>query len=62
MTGPAALLVVMALAGFLVGVALGWYLRRANAWCPRCGGGLSCRGCGGRASWGWFPPNQRWER
>jgi hypothetical protein len=39
----------------LIGVALGWYLRRANSWCPQCGGRLTCQTCGTDASWSLRP-------
>lgn len=38
----AALLLVL---GALIGVGLGWYLRRINTWCPHCGDVMVCRGC-----------------
>jgi hypothetical protein len=44
------LIVLMALSGVL-GVALGWYLRRVTVWCPRCGDSLSCTSCGSRPTW-----------
>ncbi|GIJ50142.1 hypothetical protein Val02_70280 [Virgisporangium aliadipatigenens] len=37
--------------GLLAGVALGWYLRSVNTWCPQCGDAMSCAGCGKRPSW-----------
>jgi hypothetical protein len=55
MTGAVALAALVGLASLLAGVALGWYLRRANDWCPHCGGQLSCEGCGTKAAW----PRQR---
>jgi hypothetical protein len=48
MTGAIALAALIGLATLLAGVALGWYLRRANTWCPDCGDQLRCVGCGGR--------------
>jgi hypothetical protein len=51
MTGAIALAAVVGLASLLAGVALGWYLRRANDWCPHCGGQLACDSCNGRAAW-----------
>jgi len=45
------LVVLATFAALLVGVALGWYLRRINAWCPQCGNVLTCPGCGGRPTW-----------
>ncbi|MFB9320346.1 hypothetical protein [Cryptosporangium minutisporangium] len=56
MSGLAVLLVLVALAGLLAGVASGWYLRSINAWCPRCGGAVNCTACGERPSW----PHHRW--
>jgi hypothetical protein len=44
------LITLLTLAGFLPGVALGWYLRRINTWCPTCGHALSCTSCGQRPS------------
>jgi len=49
MTGAVALAALVGLASLLAGVALGWYVRRANDWCPHCGNQLSCEGCGSRA-------------
>jgi hypothetical protein len=51
MTGAVAVAALIGLASLLAGVALGWYLRRANDWCPRCGDQLTCEGCGARAAW-----------
>ncbi len=45
------LIVFAALPALAVGTALGWYLRRINAWCPRCGDDLTCVGCGRRPTW-----------
>jgi hypothetical protein len=50
MTGAVALAAIIGLASLLAGVALGWYLRRANNWCPDCGDQLSCVGCGSHAA------------
>jgi hypothetical protein len=47
-TGAVALAAVIGLASLLAGVALGWYLRRANDWCPDCGDELSCGACDSR--------------
>lgn len=41
----AALLVLI---GSMAGLALGWYLRRINTWCPHCGDVMVCRGCSQR--------------
>ena len=51
MIGAIAAAAVVGLISLLAGVALGWYLRRSNDWCPHCGDQLSCDGCGGRAAW-----------
>jgi len=51
MTGAVAVAALVGLASLLAGVALGWYLRRTNDWCPHCGDQLACDGCGGRAAW-----------
>jgi hypothetical protein len=40
----------------LLGVALGWYLRRVTVWCPQCGDHLSCATCGRRPTW--FSPGR----
>lgn len=37
---------LLVLIGSLVGLALGWYLRRINTWCPSCGDTLVCAACG----------------
>jgi hypothetical protein len=42
---------LVGLFGLLTGVALGWYLRRTNDWCPTCGEQLACNGCGNKAAW-----------
>lgn len=36
---------LLVLAGVLAGIALGWYLRRINTWCPHCGDVMTCKGC-----------------
>jgi hypothetical protein len=46
MTGSIAILALIAVSCLLAGVALGWYLRRVNAWCPECGDFLTCSSCG----------------
>ena len=33
----AELIALASLPALLTGIALGWYLRRINSWCPRCG-------------------------
>jgi hypothetical protein len=45
------LIAVTVVITLLPGVALGWYLRRINSWCPHCGDKLTCTGCGARPSW-----------
>jgi len=42
---------LVGLLGLLAGLVLGWYLRRANDWCPHCGDQLGCEGCGKKAAW-----------
>ena len=37
-----------AVLSLFAGLTLGWYLRRANTWCPHCGHSLSCSACGHR--------------
>jgi len=44
------LLSVTAVLSLLAGLALGWYLRRANTWCPHCGHSLTCSACGHNAA------------
>jgi len=51
MTGAVMVAAVVGLLSLLGGVALGWYLRRANNWCPSCGDQLACEGCGAGATW-----------
>jgi hypothetical protein len=51
MTGAVAVAAVVGLLSLLGGVALGWYLRRTNDWCPTCGEQLACGGCGSGAAW-----------
>jgi hypothetical protein len=48
MTTSMAMIALVALSSLLVGLALGWYLRRVNAWCPECGDFLTCSTCGSR--------------
>jgi hypothetical protein len=45
MTGAVAVAAFVGLLSLLAGVALGWYLRRTNEWCPTCGEGLACERC-----------------
>jgi hypothetical protein len=40
------LIALIAFTSLLTGVALGWYLRRVNAWCLQCGAVLTCGGEG----------------
>ena len=51
MTGAVMVAAVVGLLSLLAGVALGWYLRRTNDWCPACGEQLACEGCGAGAAW-----------
>ena len=46
MTGAITVAAIVGLLSLLGGVALGWYLRRANDWCATCGEQLTCDGCG----------------
>ncbi len=46
-----ALIVLVGLVGLLAGLALGWYLRRINHWCPQCGDVLTCAACRKRVAW-----------
>lgn len=45
------LIALVGLAGALAGIAVGWYLRSVNPWCPHCGAAVSCTACGERPSW-----------
>ena len=45
------MILFVALVSLLTGIGVGWYLRRINAWCPRCGDSLTCPACGGRPTW-----------
>jgi hypothetical protein len=45
MTGAVTISAVVGLLSLFSGVALGWYLRRTNDWCPTCGEQLSCGAC-----------------
>ena len=51
MTGAVAVAALVGLLSLLSGVALGWYLRRSNDWCPACGDQLACEGGGAGAAW-----------
>jgi hypothetical protein len=51
MTGAVTVAAIVGLISLLSGVALGWYLRRANNWCPSCGDQLACAECGANAGW-----------
>ncbi|MFI5493450.1 hypothetical protein [Actinoplanes sp. NPDC051859] len=51
MTGAVTLSALIGLCSLLAGVALGWYLRRTNDWCPHCGEQLGCDSCGAKAAW-----------
>ncbi len=51
MIGAVVLAGLVGLVSLLAGVALGWYLRRTNDWCPDCGDELVCVGCGRHGAW-----------
>jgi hypothetical protein len=51
MTGFIAVTGIVGLVCLLSGLAMGWYLRKTNDWCPHCGDQLTCVGCGSRAAW-----------
>ena len=51
MTGAVTVAAIVCLLILLSGVALGWYLRRANHWCSACGEQLGCEGCRSGAAW-----------
>ncbi|MGX6604606.1 hypothetical protein ACWKSP_21105 [Micromonosporaceae bacterium Da 78-11] len=51
MTGAVTVAAFVGLLSLLAGVALGWYLRRTNDWCPACGEQLGCGSCGTGAAW-----------
>jgi hypothetical protein len=59
MTATLALAIVLPILALVVGVALGWYLRRATSWCPQCGDRLTCQSCGSGASWAPRPSSER---
>ncbi len=44
MTGAVTVSAIVGLLSLFSGVALGWYLRRTNDWCPTCGEQLTCHG------------------
>ncbi|MBB2944593.1 hypothetical protein FB565_004326 [Actinoplanes lutulentus] len=44
MTGAVTVSAIVGLLSLFSGVALGWYLRRTNDWCPTCGEQLTCGG------------------
>ena len=44
MTGAVTVSAIVGLLSLFSGVALGWYLRRTNDWCPACGEQLTCHG------------------
>ncbi|HEX5203426.1 hypothetical protein ACFQS1_30005 [Paractinoplanes rhizophilus] len=62
MTGALVVAALVGLLSLLAGVALGWYLRRSNDWCPACGEQLSCQGCGAGAAWPKRPVGTTQER
>lgn len=45
MTGAITVAAFVGLLSLLAGVALGWYLRRTNEWCPTCGEQMGCETC-----------------
>ncbi|GAA0439654.1 hypothetical protein FHR83_005973 [Actinoplanes campanulatus] len=51
MTGAVTVSAVVGLLSLFAGVALGWYLRRTNDWCPTCGEQLSCGACKMPINW-----------
>lgn len=51
MTGAVTVSAIVGLLSLLAGVALGWYLRRTNDWCPTCGEELSCGTCKVHMTW-----------
>ena len=51
MPGAVTVAAIVGLLGLLAGVALGWYLRRTNDWCPACGEQLTCGSCATDRSW-----------
>ena len=51
MTGAVAISAIVGLLSLFSGVALGWYLRRTNDWCPTCGEQLSCGACPTAVKW-----------
>ena len=51
MTGAVTVAAFVGLLSLLAGVALGWYLRRANNWCPSCGDQLACEACDASGDW-----------
>jgi len=51
MTGAVTVAAFVGLLSLLAGVALGWYLRRTNDWCPSCGEQMGCAHCGQGAAW-----------
>jgi hypothetical protein len=51
MTGAVTVAAIVGLLSLLGGVALGWYLRRNNEWCPACGEQMACEGCGATSTW-----------
>jgi hypothetical protein len=51
MTGAVTISAVVGLLSLFSGVALGWYLRRTNDWCPTCGEQLTCGACPAGVHW-----------
>ena len=54
MTGAVTVAALVGLLSLLGGVALGWYLRRTNEWCPACGEEMACGECS--PSWAALSP------
>ncbi|GLY05128.1 MULTISPECIES: hypothetical protein [Actinoplanes] len=51
MTGAVTVSAIVGLLSLFAGVALGWYLRRTNDWCPTCGEQLTCGACTVSVDW-----------
>ena len=51
MTGAVTVSAIVGLLSLFSGVALGWYLRRTNDWCPTCGEQLTCGDCKMSVHW-----------
>ncbi|TMM34971.1 MAG: hypothetical protein E6F99_20925 [Actinobacteria bacterium] len=53
------LIVLVALGSLLVGLTVGWYLRRIERLCPQCGDVLSCAACRRRPAWSLLDQTRR---